>query len=98
MIKLQVEGDVNQVQPFLAELKNQPNITLFNGEPAIEDENGVAKCSIFVNYVPSRQIQLVHLNVKHGEKIFIPLLKVVNAEIEEGKWHLSGWNYDIFAG
>lgn len=46
---------------------------------------------------PSQEIKTVELDAQNGQKILISVSKVIQSEIEEGKWHLSGWNYDIFA-
>lgn len=46
---------------------------------------------------PSQEIKTVELDAQNGQKILISLSKVIQSEIEEGKWYLLGWNYDIFA-
>lgn len=98
MIKLEVEGKLNQVQPFLMELKKQPYIKLFKtGSPAEEVNIGEIRYTVFLNHEPSQNIKTIQLDAQNGQKILIPLTKVIQSEIEEGKWHLSGWHFDIFA-
>lgn len=98
MIKLEVEGNLNQVKPFLTELKKQPFIKLFQtSSSAKEVNNGEIKYTASFNYEPLPSIKTVELDAQNGQKIRIPLSNVIWSEIEEGKWYLSGWNFDIFA-
>ncbi|MBH8605771.1 MULTISPECIES: hypothetical protein [unclassified Thermoactinomyces] len=97
MLKLQVEGKAHQVEPFLCDLKQRPQIELHQErvQEMADDDRICFTCE--VDLQPSRRVKIVHLITQNGGEIRMPLLDVIYAEIEEGRKILAGKSFDIFA-
>ncbi|MBA4544006.1 hypothetical protein H1164_14045 [Thermoactinomyces daqus] len=98
MLKLQVEGKAHQVEPFLYDLRQRPQIALHQEHvKEVSDDNQIC-VTCEVDLQPSRRLKIVHLRTQDGGEIRMPLLDVIHAEIEEGKTILAGKAFDIFSG
>lgn len=98
MIKLQVEGKTQQVEPFLCDLKQRSQIRFHQErvQETVDDSRICVTCE--VDLQPSHRVKIIHLRTQDGGEIRMPLLDVIYAEIEEGKTILAGKTFDIFSG
>lgn len=98
MIKIQVEGQADQVQPFIYDLQSRPQIEWITQEMEQKDsgENEVSvRCCI--QFHPGRRIRIIRLTTPEGKDIHIPLSNLIHAELDEGVYVFAGKVYDIFS-
>ncbi len=95
-MKLSVQGQADEVEWFVNDLKHRSQIDFHHEEIQEASLNQVCvKCDIDLK--PSRRVKVVEL-VKDGKvTVKMPLLDVVHGEIEEGKFIIVGKSFDIFA-
>ncbi|MBA4602200.1 hypothetical protein [Thermoactinomyces mirandus] len=96
-MKLSVQGQADEVEPFMDELKQHPYID-FHHEEVQEVSQHQVCITCDIDLKPLRRVKIVEL-LKDGEVIVkMPLIDVVHGEIEEGKIIIAGKSFDIFAG
>ncbi|SEM84318.1 hypothetical protein [Lihuaxuella thermophila] len=98
MIKLQVEGQPNKVQPFLHDLKQRPQIELIHQEVKNKGMTGQIDVSVtcYVRHRPDRRLRMVQMVTAEGAIINLPMLDLIVVEIEEGVRVFCGKVYDVF--
>ncbi|AUS09967.1 hypothetical protein C1X05_14790 [Laceyella sacchari] len=101
MLKLQLEGRVNQVQPFLMDLDRRPDLVVKKHENFIaglqpEDKISVT-CYVDRSPNPKRRMRIAQLLCRDGVEIRIPLLDVMEVDMANGTRLIAGRSYDIFA-
>lgn len=98
MIKLRVEGQFNQVQSFLQDIRRCPSIELdvqdhlTNWKETIQV---VASCT--VQYLPDRRFQIIEMTTSDGSTIQIPLADVMQVKFDEGITMVFGKSIDVFS-
>ncbi|AUS07478.1 hypothetical protein C1X05_00460 [Laceyella sacchari] len=101
MLKLQVEGNANQVQLFLMDLDRRPDLIVKKHENFIQGLQPEDKISVtcYVNRSPNprRRMRIAQLLCRDGVEIQIPLLDVIEADMTNGIRLITGRSYDIFA-
>ncbi|MGA9175197.1 MAG: hypothetical protein WBZ33_14665 [Thermoactinomyces sp.] len=99
MLKVLVEGQMEQVQPFLSDLKQRSQIELLKNElkenQAAENEGIRVVC--YVDHKPERRVKTIGLHLADGKLIQLPLMDLIQVEMEKGIRILAGRSYDIFA-
>lgn len=99
LIKIQVKGKARQVQPFLYDLEQRPQFELhhkevLNQEITLEDEVTV-KCHI--RHQPDRRVKVVQMVTAEGAEIHIPMMDLIQTEIEDGVHVFTGRIFDVFS-
>ncbi|WP_158283296.1 hypothetical protein [Laceyella sacchari] len=101
VLKLQVEGNANQVQPFLLDLDRRSDLVVKKYENFIADLQPEDKVSVtcYVDRSPNprRRMRIAQLLCQDGVEIQIPLIDVIEADMMNGIWLITGRSYDIFA-
>ncbi|MBA4493670.1 hypothetical protein ACFO25_04665 [Paenactinomyces guangxiensis] len=99
MITVQIEGQPNQVKPFLDDLQRHPTIELLHHEVKNKGMTGQVDVQVtcYVKHLPKHRLKVVQLVTEEGAEIHIPFLDLVNVEIEEGKKVFAGRVFDVFA-
>ncbi|PRZ12678.1 hypothetical protein CLV36_11275 [Laceyella sediminis] len=101
MLKLQVEGQANQVQPFLQDLDFHPDLIVKKHENFIErlqpDDKIAVTCYVDRSPNPRRRMRIAQLLCRDGVEIRIPLLDVMEVDMANGTRLIAGRSYDIFA-
>lgn len=97
MLKVEVGGQREQVQPFLSELEQYSQIELKN-KTIVEEEQGEEEIRVIchVEHHPERRMKMVILSTAGGGEIRLPLLDLLLAEMDEGKTIIAGRSFDIF--
>ncbi len=95
MLKVQVEGQMEKVQPFLSELKQCSQIELLKDETKLHEEEGI-RVTCYVDHNPENRVKMVKLSTMDGIKIQIPLMDLIQVEMDEGKKIIAGRSFDIF--
>lgn len=98
MLKIQVEGQANHVLPFLVDLQQRPQIELLHQE--VQNKGITAQIDVcvtcYVKHLPDQRLRMLQIVTTEGSEIRIPLLDVIQVEIEEGVRVFSGRVFDIF--
>lgn len=101
ILKLQVEGNANQVQPFLMDLNQRSDLIVKKYENFIEglrpDDKISVTCYVDRSPNPRRRMRVAQLLCRDGVEIRIPLLDVMKVDIVNGTQLIAGRSYDIFA-
>lgn len=100
MLKIQVEGQVSQVQPFLMDLDQRPDLVVkkyenFTGALQPDDKITVT-CYVDHSSNPQRRVRIAQLLCRDGVEIRIPLLDVMKVDMANGTRLIAGRSYDIF--
>lgn len=90
-MKLSVEGQTHEIEPFMNDLKQQSQIDFHHEEIQEVSQE-------LVDLKPSRRVKVVEFLNDGRVIIKMPLLDLVHGEIEEGKIIIAGKSFDIFAG
>ncbi|MBA4541634.1 MULTISPECIES: hypothetical protein [Thermoactinomyces] len=99
MLKVLVEGQMEQVQPFLSDLKQRSQIELLKNEikeNQMEVNEGI-RVVCYVDHKPERRVKTIKLHLADGTQIQLPLMDLIEVEMEKGVRILAGRSYDIFA-
>ncbi|MBA4601046.1 hypothetical protein [Thermoactinomyces mirandus] len=100
-MKLQVEGQANQIEPFLRELDYCSNLVFKKHENFMgslqPDDKLTVTCYIDPGSHPKRRLRIAQLLCRDGTEILIPLLDVMEVEMTSGTRLITGRSYDIFA-
>jgi len=94
MLRLHIEGEEQQVQPFLFDLKQHPNMDLIEKEVAEAKEEVKVKC--MVKHEPNRRMKVVALNTVDGKLLQIPVMDAILVKLEEKITLIAGRSFDIF--
>jgi hypothetical protein len=99
MLKVLVEGQMEQVQPFLSDLKQRSQIELLKDETRDNEkpEQKGIRVVCYVDHKPERRVKTIKLLTVDGKEIRIPLMDLIQVEMEKGISILAGRSYDIFA-
>lgn len=101
MLKLQVEGEFKQVEPFLHDLDFYPNLVVKKHEDFIKgvQPNDQISVTCYVQHANNleRRMRVAKLFCQNGLEIQIPLLDVIEVDMANGTWLITGKSYDIFA-
>jgi hypothetical protein len=101
VLKLQVEGNANQVQPFLMDLDRRPDLIVKKHENFIAglqpDDKIAVTCYVDRSPNPRRRMRVAQLLCRDGVEIRIPLLDVMEVDMANGTRLIAGRSYDIFA-
>lgn len=95
MLKVQVEGQMEKVQPFLSELKQRSQIELLKDETKLYEEEGI-RVICYVEHNPENRVKMVQLSTIDGTEIQLPLMDLIQVEMDEGKKIIAGRSFDIF--
>ncbi|MBA4601770.1 hypothetical protein [Thermoactinomyces mirandus] len=95
MLKVQVEGQMEKVQPFLSDLKQRSQIELLKNETKIHEEEGI-RVICYVDHNPEKRVKTVQLSTIDGNKIQLPLMDLIQVEMDKGKKIITGRSFDIF--
>ncbi|TCS96770.1 hypothetical protein [Hazenella coriacea] len=98
MIRIEVTGEEHHVRRFLYEIQCNPSIQLDQQETDSLKNNGQADCHVTYKVVlqPEQRTRLVEIQTTEGKKIQIPILDLIQVEIDEGVKVLAGKTIDIF--
>lgn len=94
MLKLHIEGKEQQIQPFLFNLKQHPNIDLIDKKVEEEKVELTVKCT--VKHKSKRQVKSVVLHTLDGQMIRIPVMDMVMVQLEDKVKFFAGRSFDIF--
>ncbi|SEN74731.1 hypothetical protein [Lihuaxuella thermophila] len=99
MLKLQIEGQPNQVKSFLQDIGQRPQIELIHQEVHNGGMTGQVDVSVscYIKYLPDRRLRMLQITTMEGGEIRIPLLDVTQVEIDEGVQVVFGKYFDIFS-
>lgn len=93
MIKLHVEGSIEDVKPFLSDISRTSTIEEIESK---ETESQItANC--YVTNDPAKQMQTVVVETKSGAVVKIPLAYLVKADLLNGIKMWSGKTFDLFS-
>lgn len=95
MLKVQVEGQREKVRPFLSELKQRSQIEWLRDETNIQEKEEI-RVICYVEHKPEHRIKMVHLSTGDGVEIQLPLMDVIQVEMDDGKKIITGRSFDIF--
>ncbi|MGA8941953.1 MAG: hypothetical protein WB502_04455 [Thermoactinomyces sp.] len=95
MLKVQVEGEMEKVQPFLSELKQRSQIELLKNETELREDEEI-RVICYVEHNPESRIKTVQLSTIDGNKIQFSLMDPIQVEMDEGKKIIAGRSFDIF--
>jgi hypothetical protein len=99
MLKIQIEGKTEIVEPFLCDFTHRSQMEMVTQEKRFisgEDEEKVS-VTCYVRYAPDRRLTKVEMITPEGKMIRIPLLDLIYVELREGNHIFSGKVFDIFA-
>lgn len=98
MLKIQVEGQMDKVQPFLSDLKQRSQIELLENQPAAERQNQCedVKVTCYVHEHSRRSVKTLRIKAENGHVIQLPLMDLIVAEVEDGVTIFTGRSFDIF--
>jgi hypothetical protein len=99
VLKVQVEGKMRQVEPFVRELTHRPHMELVPEAVRVENESEqeVIRVHFQVQHQPQRRVKVVSLFDKGGQEIRIPLMDVIDVQMDDGRRIVTGRSFDIFA-
>ncbi|MBA4493813.1 hypothetical protein ACFO25_15100 [Paenactinomyces guangxiensis] len=97
MLKIQVEGQADQVYPLLRGLQVYPHIELITHQAEEFGEDRTAPVTCSIRFHSSRSMKMIQLRTAEGTEIHIPMLSLVEAEIKDGITIFSGTVSDIFS-
>ncbi|AUS08388.1 hypothetical protein C1X05_05800 [Laceyella sacchari] len=96
MLSITVKGNAHKVNHFLYELSQLMELKLIPEEVEVTDaEEREVTCD--VQHQPASKLSVVRLQDCSGCEIAIPMLDLVCAELEDGKYVLTGRCYDLFS-
>ncbi|KPC77862.1 hypothetical protein ADL26_01210 [Thermoactinomyces vulgaris] len=96
MLSITVKGNAHKVNHFLYELSQLMELKLIPEEVEVTDaEEREVTCD--VQHQPASKLSVVRLQDRSGCEIAIPMLDLVCAELEDGKYVLTGRCYDLFS-
>jgi hypothetical protein len=98
MVKLQLEGQDSHVHPLLFDLQQHPNIEWLGNEERVDDgsEQVEVRVVCYVKHRPQGRLKIVHIETEDGVEIRIPIMDLIQVEMEDGTTLLAGRSFDIF--
>jgi hypothetical protein len=100
MMKIQVEGNANQVQPFLMDLDRWPDFVVRKHRSFLAglqpDDKITVTCYVDRSPNPRRRMLIAQLLCRDGVEIRIPLFDVMEVGMANGTRLITGRSYDIF--
>ncbi|WP_124726864.1 hypothetical protein [Staphylospora marina] len=99
MLKVQVEGEMRKVEPFVRELARRPHVEVASEEVRVirEMEPDMVRVRFRLQHQPQRRVKVVSLFDGNGREIRIPLMDVISVRMDDGRHIVTGRSFDIFA-
>ncbi|MFC7440794.1 hypothetical protein [Laceyella putida] len=96
MLTITIKGDAHEVNHFLYELSQLMQLKLCREEVQLtKDRETSVTCG--VRHQPKSKLSIIRLVDRAGCEIDIPMLDLVQADLEDGKWVLTGRCFDLFS-
>ncbi|MRG28402.1 hypothetical protein [Laceyella tengchongensis] len=98
MLKVQVEGQMEKVQPFLSDLKQRSQVELLENQPMDKGKSQCAdvKVTCYIHHHSRRSVKTLRLETENGQVIRLPLMDLIEAEVQDGVKIFAGRSFDIF--
>lgn len=96
MLKIQIEGDTRKVKPFLYELIHGPQYRVIDHTTA-ELSTDEVHITCHVDHQPVKRMNTICLHTKEGVDVYIPMLDIIQSEIEPFKHIVAGSVFDILS-
>ncbi|MFC7442790.1 hypothetical protein [Laceyella putida] len=98
MLKIQVEGQMEKIQPFLSDLKQRSQIELLENQQVSEKKSQCedVKVTCYVHHHSRRIVKTLQIHAENGQVIDLPLMDLIEAEVQDGVKIFAGRSFDIF--
>lgn len=98
MLTVQIEGQANRVTSFINDLQQRPQIEVERQESQYKEifGNEDVKVTCYVRHSLGSNVRRLSLLTTNGNEVVIPLLDLIEVELEEGKKIIAGRSFDIF--
>jgi hypothetical protein len=96
MLKVLIEGQADQVRPFIRELEFRSQLDVVSRGPVENGDQKQERVNCLIHYQPKRRSSIVFIETAEGVVVRIPFLDLIAVELEEGRKVISGRVLDIF--